>query len=168
MRLRLDSAPSMRPCCPHAVRGGPARRRSSTASSGSVGILAHGSARHPRPHGIALTLATFRRFRTLPAASWGSPPLTLLRSPRLPPRTRLSASSRRRDYATLRLLPPLCALRGRQCLRGPHLACAEVVYAAPADAIASDLRRRPPHLRSRAAQPHHSDPLSLKCRSPTT
>jgi len=168
MRLRLDSAPSMRPCSLHAVRGGPARRRSSTASSGSVGILAHGRARHPRPHGIALTLATFRRFRTLPAASWGSPPLTLLRSPRLPPRTRLSASSRRRDYATLRELPPLCALRGGERLRGPHLACAEVVHSAPTDALAGDLRLRPPHLRSRAPQPHHSDPLSLKCRSPTT
>ena len=168
MRLRLDSAPSMRPCSLHAVRGGPARRRSSTASGRGFGILAHGSARHPRPHGIALTLATFRRFRTLPAAGWRPPSIALLPRPRLPPRTRLSASSRRRDYATLRELPPLCALRGGERLRGPHLACAEVVYAASADPFTRHLRLRPPHLRSRAAQPHHSDPLSLKCRSPTT
>ena len=43
----------MRPCFLHAVRGGPARRRSSTASSGSVGILAHGRAECLLTHGRA-------------------------------------------------------------------------------------------------------------------
>ena len=166
----LDSVPPIPSCSPHAVRAGPTRRRSSTASSGLAilatriaNLLAHG--RKPCPHGI---VATFRSFRTLPATGRRPQAISLLPRPRLPPRTSVCPSSRGRHHATLRELPPLCPLRGGECMGRSHLARPEVVHAAPADPLSRDLRLRPPHLRSRAPQPHHPHAFPLKWPHPTT